>query len=131
MGLDIYFYKTKKLGNKEYEIKTVEDVDCDLYFRKTNILMRYFNYDGNCEYKEITENDVNDLLEFCNIILDIEDEEEKIRTAKELLPTSSGFFWGSNDYDEYYFLKLKEVAEQFTRLKVDWENETVYMYAWY
>jgi hypothetical protein len=36
--------------------------------------------------------------------------------AKELLPTSEGFFFGSTDYDEYYYNDLKETSEGIDKL---------------
>lgn len=33
------------------------------YFRKVNFLMAFFNYEGNCEYKEIAKSELEDLKE--------------------------------------------------------------------
>jgi hypothetical protein len=99
------------------------------YFRKVNFLMEFFNYDGNCEYKEIDREQVEELIRRCKVVF----LENKVSTAQELLPTTSGFFFGSTDYDEYYFSDVEEVLKKFTEIleDTDWEKEVVEMYAWY
>jgi len=37
-------------------------------------------------------------------------------TAKELLPTTSGFFFGSTDYDQWYVDDLKYTQQELTRI---------------
>jgi hypothetical protein len=41
--------------------------------------------------------------------------------ASEILPTSSGFFFGSNDYDDYYFNQLRNTLDQIDRIFKDQE----------
>ena len=50
--------------------------------------------------------------------------------AKELLPTGEGFFFGSNDYDEYYLQDLidtKEILEKALKHK---DGEFYYDSSW-
>ena len=53
--------------------------------------------------------------------------------AEDLLPTTSGFFYGSTEYDQYYWNDVKEVNEWVTNLlkETDFENEEVLMYCWW
>ena len=44
--------------------------------------------------------------------------------AEELLPTCSGFFFGSTDYDEYYFEDLKDSIGQMEKLKANYNEDT-------
>jgi hypothetical protein len=53
------------------------------------------------------------LLNVCEKVLDDPD------LAEELLPTSSGFFFGSTDYDEYYEQELRETVILLTKLLSD------------
>ena len=48
--------------------------------------------------------------------------------AQELLPTTSGFFFGSTDYDEYYVQDIQETIDIITRVleTTDFEKEMVY-----
>jgi hypothetical protein len=49
-------------------------------------------------------------------------------TAKELLPTSSGFFFGSYDYDEYYVDDIKNTIDIITKVleTTDFETQMIY-----
>lgn len=97
------------------------------YFRKVNFLIEYFEYGENCSYKEITKEQVIELLERCNQVLDDNS------LASELLPTTSGFFFGNTNYDEYYIDKVQNVKETFERLleETNWDDEIIEMYCWW
>lgn len=95
MGLDITFNKRKRthLG----------------YFRKVNFLVRYFKslgFDPNkSDSFEISKTDIKDLLFRCKEVL------KDPSIAGELLPTMGGFFFGSIEYDEYYYEDVEEVKK--------------------
>lgn len=135
MGLDIYFYKGKSLAqSREERIK--EDIaafekadeegemlDEDLYFRKVNLLVRYFDYNENCSYKPIEKEEVEELLERCDKVLEVKNTD----VSMEYLPTCCGFFFGSTDYDEWYYTVVGSVKEAFESLKIDWDKENLYI----
>lgn len=95
MGLDIFFCK-----KKESQVG---------YFRKVNFLVAYFGTLGfdieNQTPLEVTKEDIEILLDRCNRVLDDHSK------AQELLPTMGGFFFGSTEYDDWYFDNVKKVAE--------------------
>ena len=97
------------------------------YFRKVNFLMTYFNYEGNCEYKLIGKEEVKELIDRCKKVLDNHE------LADEMLPTTGGFFFGSTDYNEWYFNDVECVRTTFEDMleNVDWETEVVEMYCWW
>lgn len=110
MGLDINFTKHK-----------VTNLD---YFRKVNFLVRFFEEKGmdvdNQHPYRIEREDLEDLLDRTNQIL------ENHELAEELLPTMEGFFFGSTDYDEYYFEDIQNVnnsvkilLEEYDKLEHD------------
>lgn len=113
------------------------------YFRKVNFLMPFFNYEGNCEYVEIERTKVEELVDTCKEILDLnkksgEDFTEYCigkwkKDAKAKLPTTSGFFFGSTEYDEYYLLDVQEVYDTFKNVldTFDWDNNVLEMYCWW
>lgn len=78
----------------------------------------------------IYKNHVEELLDCCNKVLENHD------LAEELLPTMEGFFFGSTEYDEYYFDDVQDVKnyiEQtlipaFKELEI---NEGIYFSTWY
>lgn len=108
------------------------------YFRKVNFLVKFFEKKGfNIRTQEpitVKEEDAEELLDLCNQVL------EDHSKAEELLPTMNGFFFGSTDYNEYYFENVKSVKEwientllpEFNTLKdEDGTFETIEFYTWY
>ena len=53
--------------------------------------------------------------------------------AKQLLPTQSGFFFGSTEYTEYYKEDLEDTIRQLEQVlkETDFGNEELYYYASY
>lgn len=120
MGLDIYLIK-----NKRSEIG---------YFRKVNFLVKFFEKKGfdvsNQTPLVIKKKDAEELLSKCEEVL-------KDRSkGPELLPTMSGFFFGSTDYDNYYYDDVEAVRDyvkdkllpEFDTLE---EEENIYFEIWY
>lgn len=118
MGLDIFFETHKTIG----------------YFRKVNFLVRYFADLGfdveNQTPFYITKDQVVELRNRCRMVLEDHDQ------ANDLLPTMSGFFFGSTNYDEYYFEDVEQVLEyceetllpMFDELD---DRESIYFSTWY
>lgn len=104
--------KTEKLNNfiKYYCVNE------DLYFRKVNFIYGYFADKLENEQCWVDKEELEDIVNSCKEILDqyydesAEDNSKAIELAKELLPTTNGFFFGSTEYDEYYFNDLEDVA---------------------
>ena len=81
------------------------------YFRKVNFLFKYFEDNGSMVdewYAPVTTEDLEDIIARCDRILKANDEE----TAHAELPTQSGFFFGSTDYDGWYFDDVKDCKKQ-------------------
>lgn len=95
MGLDIYFHKTRR-----------QEIG---YFRKVNFLVRFFfeEYSEivNCCPIRVTKEMCTDLYNRCKIVL------ENNKKSEELLPTTTGFFFGNTEYNEDYFDDIKRVKE--------------------
>jgi hypothetical protein len=114
MGLDIFFDKRSKLNIG--------------YFRKVNFLVSFFENLGynldNCVPIKIKKEDIVELISLCSQVLKNHDK------AEELLPTHSGFFFGSTEYDDMYFEDVFEVYKycQFELLpEFDKLNNTEYI----
>lgn len=120
MGLDLFFYRTK-----------AEEIG---YFRKVNFLVHFFeslDYEiDNCVPITITKEDTEELLKRCDEVL------KDHSKAEELLPTTSGYFFGNTTYNELYFNDVKSVKEyvknillpQFENLSLD---EKIEFKIWY
>lgn len=99
MGLDMYLYAKNDNGSKELG-----------YWRKANQVHNYFvstvqNDNDDCGEYDLTVSDLVTLKHLCQDVLDDKS------LAKELLPTSEGFFFGSTEYDSDYFDDLAYTVE--------------------
>jgi hypothetical protein len=78
------------------------------YWRKANAIHGWIiNRAGavdDCTPVPLTKQDLYDLREACIKVLDARTEE----AALELLPPTTGFFFGSNTVDEWYWEDVKE-----------------------
>lgn len=88
------------------------------YWRKSNQIHKWFVdncQDGRdeCQTTFVPRVSLEELLEVCNKVL------EDKNLASELLPVASGFFFGSEDYDESYFEDIKLTAERLTKILAD------------
>ena len=98
------------------------------YWRKANQIHRWFVnqvQDGvdDCRYhKEVSESKFKELLDACNAVLNDHS------LADDLLPPMGGFFFGSYEYDEYYFDDLKETVDIITKIleTTDFDTEMIY-----
>ena len=86
-----------------------------IYWRKANAIHKWFVdnvQDGvdNCGIYYVDPRLLNDLLDTVNEAL-----KEKSK-AHKLLPAQEGFFFGSTDYDEWYFEDLKRTKKALTEI---------------
>ena len=77
------------------------------YFRKVNCVYRYFEDELIDGTAWVTKSDCEDIVIRCSAVL------ENPNLASRLMPTQSGLFFGSTEYDKYYFSALKDVRKQF------------------
>jgi hypothetical protein len=76
------------------------------YWRKANAIHKYFVdrcADGidQCQKTSVSLGDLEELVNICEQVLN------NNTLASVLLPTHDGFFFGSIDYDDYYFEQIK------------------------
>ena len=137
MGLDINVTKIAKsmiktITNswKDYEklIDELNDIDCEnfeflAYFRKVNFLFEFFS--GSLNEDEttvvITRGEMEELIEKCEFVLNNRDK------ASEILPTCDGFFFGSLDYDDYYFESVAKVLLSFQVILENYSDDYLYI----
>jgi hypothetical protein len=84
------------------------------YWRKSNMIHHWFVNnlaDGvdECQPIMVRREDLEQLKEVCINVIAVPE------MAEELLPTGSGFFFGSTAYDEYYFGDLNDTIGIITR----------------
>lgn len=104
-----------------------------MYWRKSNAIHNWFVRelaDGvdDCRPLELTVQRLRDLVELCEQVIDDNSK------AGELLPTGSGFFFGSTEYDEYYFGDIAHTADRLRYIVAEAEAKgidwLVYQASW-
>lgn len=101
MGLDMYLYR--------------KEVDQVAYWRKDNAIHGWFitNYANGVDDCSSIEVDRIGLITLRDICLQLS-ESNNPELAMELLPPVAGFFFGSNQIDNWYWDGIKETAEKLT-----------------
>ena len=140
MGLDMYLTAEKYMskyfdpadGEKITKINEIFNLDGDddrdysaqsvifrvAYWRKANAIHQWFveNVQGGvdeCQKAHVEREQLEKLLDLCKQIL------EKPKKAEELLPTQSGFFFGSTGYGEYYMQDIANTVDRLTKILND------------
>lgn len=140
MGLDMYLSKKRFIGGEERTTLqitglqpevNVAKVECIVeeaaYWRKANAIHRWFveNVQGHrdeCASFDVSREQLARLLE---VVAQVLADPAK---AAELLPTQSGFFFGSVAYDADYFFDLEETRRMLSdALRAD-EPDTAFVY---
>jgi hypothetical protein len=132
MGLDMYLKREHYVKNwdhnpeeKKFDITVIRggkpySIDPEkicyiteevMYWRKFNALHNWVvNHCANgvdeCQRIHMSNDDLVDLY---NILKEVSVNNDK---AEELLPTTSGFFFGGTEYDEYYFDQVNRTIEE-------------------
>ena len=138
MGLDMYILR-----------RSNTDDTCEIaYWRKANEIhnwmVRNTNYsDDTCMANITRENieklkyDCEDILNKCNVVVRDENITSFTNTeyAEQNMPTVDGFFFGSLDYDDWYFRDIVdsvEYCEKILENYSEWlDNGELYYHAWY
>lgn len=140
MGLDMYLtgrmYVSKWSTPENYEaVKgTFPQIPWEIngvsfeagYWRKANHIHQWFvdnvqNGIDECREHAVSREQLGELLSVCKQVM------VDPKLAEQLLPTASGFFFGSTDYDEYYFEDIKHTISILEDI-LDPENEKKYLF---
>jgi hypothetical protein len=105
---------------KERVSYVVEEV---AYWRKFNALHNWFVNkcaDGvdECQPIYVSEERMKELLETLHKVKEVYDSNppDKEEQLDDIFPTSSGFFFGGTEYDEYYIQEVNETIELIENL---------------
>ena len=154
MGLDMYlvgrrgFYDDNKtaesIAKKFPELSefsspfggnVVTEVNADVgYWRKANAIHRWFvdtvqQGEDDCGRYYVSREDLEELKKVCDQILSDNDHSDNL--AEDLLPPTSGFFFGSTEIDEHYYSDLKYTSELVERcLKMPEQWTFYYQSSW-
>lgn len=127
-----YWWRVEKMEERVHSLQEVKEFfddfidfyypEEDAYFRKVNFIYKYFQCKLVDEQCFIEKEDLLDIIERCEKVL--EDDTQ----ADELLPTQCGFFFGSTDYDDYYFDNVADCKKQMEHLLEDFDDNTDIIY---
>lgn len=145
MGLDMYLEAEEYIGGqydysevegeavitiqgnkKNIDFKKVNSITYPAaYWRKANQIHKWFVnnvQDGidECQRSYVDISQLRDLIDTCNIVI------QNHEKAEALLPTGSGFFFGSTEYDEFYFQDLHETVKQLKQAIEDYPHCSFY-----
>ena len=129
MGLDMYLNAKRFLWHNESELadkltenfpelgeaKIKEVTAQAMYWRKSNAIHKWFVDNvqqgvDDCGNYEVSREQLMELLSVIEMVLDDNG------LASEMLPPQSGFFFGSNDIDDWYWEDLKSTKERLEKL---------------
>jgi hypothetical protein len=103
MGLDMYLSRVTR--------------ETKVYWRKANAIHNYIESKHADEVYgtpiELDRDAVKELRDHCTAVLNDHS------LAPELLPTTSGFFFGSTEYDDDYFEELERTSKELNELLRD------------
>ena len=140
MGLDMYLNAKRylwlsedELGNKiaenfpELDGKRIKGITVEaMYWRKSNQIHKWFVDNvqegvDDCGDYEVSKEQLQQLVDLITKVL------EDRTQAANLLPNTSGFFFGSQDYDDYYFEDLERTKSGLEKMLTNEE----FMNHWY
>jgi hypothetical protein len=127
MGLDMFIWGKQRLWGISDESEELQDkvsslfpelgdakvnvVEAEVaYWRKANAIHQWFvvecgEGEDNCKPYDVSREQLMELRDLCRqVILDPE-------KGEDILPTESGFFFGSTEYDEWYMEEVKATVE--------------------
>lgn len=138
MGLDMYLRAERYVWWNEDDLKnelgkhfpelpegtSVKSVEAEVgYWRKANAVHDWFvkNVQGGkdeCQKSFVSRDDIKALKTLCERVV------ANPGSAESLLPTASGFFFGSTEYDTYYLEDVKstiEICDRALALPDQWD----------
>ena len=101
--------------------------ESDVYFRKVNFVYEFFRYNMVDECCFASKGELEDLVSRCEKVL------ADHSLAEELLPTCCGFFFGSTDYDEWYYKDVEDCKKQISELIKKFDEGTdkvLFIFSW-
>lgn len=96
------------------------------YWRKANAIHNWFvqelaDGEDNCQPIYVNREDLTTLRDLLSDVLRVKDRQEAnpdeaLPTPEDLLPTESGFFFGSTEYDEWYWMQVEYTRDRLTTI---------------
>lgn len=144
MGLDMYLTRKQyvkdwdhtpeherrnaevKIRGKKIDTKSLTHLEFEaMYWRKANQIHKWFvenvqDGEDNCSINYVPIEKLRELRDLCLYIMKDKDK------ASELLPTAEGFFFGSTEYDEFYFEDVSDTYDVLKHLTENYPRDEYY-----
>ena len=143
MGPDMYMVRVdnktcKPIKEDNYVVSFDSKTDKVAYWRKQNMLHHFIleqtgaDPNMNGAYVEVPYEVLYEFIGRANDILKARGHNREF-LAEKLLPTHSGFFFGSTEYDKWYYESLKNIRADFRSIiqTTDFVNQTLYYSCWW
>lgn len=113
--------------NNEHRTSKVRDISVEIgYWRKANAIHNWFvefcqEGRDECNETHVPREKLQQLLKVCEEVLKLKPKgrrklsAEGIKAIEVLLPTTSGFFFGSTEYDTSYWMDIEETIKTLNR----------------
>ena len=114
--------------NKNIKVERISEVVEDsIYWRKANQIHAWFVANvqddvDDCRETYVEYEKLKELLELCKQV------QTDHSLAEELLPTQSGFFFGSTEYDEDYFADIQYTIEELEKILSENNEDSNFYY---
>lgn len=151
MGLDQYLYAKRFVSplsafneSKEMFYKVVEASNATsfiddtfptayvevkvAYWRKANQIHQWFveqvqGHNDDCGEYYVSREQLQELIDLCDSVIASPD------LAQQELPTASGFFFGNQEYDEWYFNDVKYTSATLKNILANVPEEWSFLYS--
>lgn len=86
--------------------------------------------EDDCNEFYVAREDLENLLDICSKITQPSEKDDELikywtlEKVNELLPTQSGFFFGSTEYDEWYFSDLRKTQQMLEKILSDYSEDS-------
>ena len=137
MGLDQNLIKfDKRKDNIPLDVKAEHEAGNSIdikYWRKANQIHGWMGKTvgpiDNCEFYHISREQIQELLDTCI----------EVQTRKDLdynnenLPITTGFFFGTDEYDDWYYSEVEETIESLQKIleETNFDYSEIYYWSWW
>lgn len=152
MGLDMYLNKKVYLGwnyeHRREQVGTLPNlkefgidaekvsyiVESAGYWRKANAIHQWFvdnvqdGQDDCSKQSDVSKEAFEKLLDCVEKELLINEGHDEYGCAGDFLPVQEGFFFGSYDYDEWYYKDLEYTKNLIIDILKNWNTDSEYYY---
>lgn len=125
MGLDMYMYRHNK---GDFDDERVEVA----YWRKHNALHGFLNSlqpqdIEDLEIVPLSKDNLEEILDLSKAIM------RKDLDPELSMPTFGGFFFGTYEYDDWYYNRTQDTIDQIEKIlkETDFEKQAIYYQAWW